>query len=78
MEGNDKMNSHHQKEINTLIETRINGNSLTSCKHYINMLKRITKADLKHYCFVCDIATLYGSKAEIIEQLKEEFKCPNL
>ena len=72
------MHNQHQNEINTLIETRINGNSLTSCKHYRNMLKKITKADLEHYCFACDIAPIFGSKTEIIEQLKENFTCQNL
>ena len=69
------MKEINQKHINTLIETRINGNSLNCCKHYQELLKKITKADLAlHVSRWGDgEIKLYGSKAEIIEQMKDHY-----
>ena len=68
------MNEKNQKHINTLIETRINGNSIDSSSYYKNLLKQITKEDLAlHVARWGDGIKLYGTKAEIIEQMKEQY-----
>jgi len=69
------MKEINQKHINTLIETRINGNSLNCCSHYLQLLKKITKADLALHVarWGDDGIKLYGTKAQIIEQMKDHY-----
>jgi hypothetical protein len=38
------------EKINTLIETRINGNSITKIDTYANMVKSLTSKDILNYC----------------------------
>ena len=67
------MNEKNQTHINTLVSTRINGNSIDS-GYYKSLLNQITKADLAlHVARWGDGIKLYGTKAEIIEQMKEQY-----
>ena len=69
------MKEINQKHINTLIETRINGNSIDSSSYYKNLLKQITKEDLALHVarWGDDGIKLYGTKAQIIEQMKDHY-----
>lgn len=58
------------EKVNTLVETRINGNSIINNKTYCNMLKSIKKQDILDYSFSLGYGQLYGTKLEMIEQLK--------
>lgn len=53
-----------------LINTRINGNKIKGNKTYEDMLKRVTKEDIKKCSYNWGNSSLYGSKLEMIEQLK--------
>ena len=60
--------------IETLVNTRINGNSIKGCKTYENMLKRISKKDLENYALNFGFSSLYGNKLEMIEQLRNKIE----
>ena len=53
-----------------LVNTRINGNKIKGNKTYEDMLKRVTKEDIKNCSYNWGNVSLYGSKLEMIEQLK--------
>ena len=61
-------------KIEILVETRINGNSIKGCDAYENYLKAITKGDLKSYGSWTYGLTLYGTKLEMIEQIREHLE----
>lgn len=63
--------NNKNKIIEQLVETRINGNSIANNKTYLNMLKRVTKEDIQYSEINFYNIKLYGSKIEMIEQLKE-------
>jgi len=60
--------------VETLVNTRVNGNSIKGNKTYTNMLKRITKDDINEYynAFVAS-GVLYGTKLEMIEQIRDTY-----
>ena len=57
--------------IDALVETRINGNSISNNKTYVNMMRRVKKEDINEYAGDYGMADLYGSKLEMLEQVKE-------
>ena len=68
------MNEKNQTHINTLVSTRINGNSIDSSSYYKNLLKQITKEDLAlHVARWGNDRKLFGTKKEIIEQMKDHY-----
>ena len=60
----------NHKIISELVLTRINGNSIKGNKTYESMLKRVTKKDIDSYILGAEIDKLYGSKLELIEQIR--------
>ena len=67
------MNEKNQTHINTLVSTRINGNSIDS-GYYKSLLNQITKADLAlHVARWGNDRKLFGTKKEIIEQMKNQY-----
>jgi len=60
------------KLIETLVETRINGNSISGNKTYENMLKRITKDNIDTYAYELGYAVCTGStKLGMIEAIRD-------
>ena len=57
--------------IDALVETRINGNSISNNKTYVNMMRRVKKEDINEYAGDYGMADLYGSKLEMLEQIRE-------
>ena len=57
-----------------LVETRINGNSIKGNKTYEGMLKRISKDDINNYSVSLGGGVLYGSKLEMIEQIRNNLE----
>ena len=53
-----------------LVNTRINGNRIKGDKTYENMLKRVSRADITNCSYNWGNKMLYGSKLEMIEQLR--------
>ena len=64
-----------QNFVDELIEARINGNAITGISRdmtYQKMVKRIRKKDIQHYNMIYgNYKKLYGSKIEMIEQIKD-------
>ena len=62
------------KLVNTLVVTRINGNSIKGNETYENMLKRVTKHDINRYALDnLDFAIETGlSKLNMIEHIRYE------
>ena len=58
-------------KIELLIETIINGNSIKGCETYENMLKSITKNDIRSYVEFQYNKTLFGSKIEMLIQIAD-------
>ena len=56
--------------VEELVSTRINGNQIKGCATYENMLKKITKQDIQDYNSNFSDSVLYGSKLEMIEQIR--------
>ncbi len=62
-----------QDKVHDLVYTRINGNNIKTYPVYVAMLKAVTKQDIKDYAcswsyeLACE---LYGSKVDMIEQVK--------
>ena len=59
-------------KIELLVETRVNGNSIKENETYENMLKSLTKNDIRSYANFQYGLNLYGSKLEMIEQIRNE------
>ena len=62
-----------QDKVHDLVYTRINGNNIKTYPVYVAMLKSVTKADIKDYASTWDYELccgLYGTKIEMIEQIK--------
>ncbi len=57
--------------VEALVDTRICGNSILNNKTYSNMLRRIGKGDINSYANDFGMADLYGSRLEMIEQIRE-------
>ena len=57
--------------VGELVDTRINGNSIMNNKTYVNMLRRVKKEDINEYANEYGMADLYGSKLEMIEQIRD-------
>ena len=60
------------KTIEKLIETRINGNTIDSKSVYANDVKKITKDQIVHHAKYDYDLDVYGSKIEMIEQIKNK------
>ena len=57
--------------VDDLVETRINGNSISNNITYKNMLKRVSKEEINEYATEYGMSHLFGTKVEMIEQIKE-------
>ena len=57
--------------VGALVDTRINGNSIPGNVTYVNMLRRVKKEDINEYAGDYGMSDLYGSKLEMIEQIRE-------
>ena len=57
--------------VGELVDTRINGNSITNNVTYANMLRRVKKEDINEYANDYGMHDIYGSKLEMLEQIKE-------
>lgn len=58
-------------KVFALVETRINGNSIINNKTYMGMLKSITKADIQDASYDIGYGKLFGTKLEMIEQMRD-------
>ena len=59
--------------VKELIETRINGNRIKGNKTYEAMLRRISKDDINSFADAAGMGKLYGTKLEMIEQIRNQF-----
>ena len=57
--------------VGALVDTRICGNSIMKNKTYSNMLRRVSKTEINEYADDYGMPDLYGTKLELIEQIKE-------
>jgi len=58
-------------KIMVLVETRINGNSIKGNETYENMLKSVTKNDIRFVAEFDHCIKVNGTKLEMIEQMRE-------
>ena len=65
------MKTNNLNLVETLVETRINGNRIKRNSTYEAILKRITKQDIANYsCLLGANTSLTGTKLDMIEQLR--------
>ena len=57
--------------VGQLVDVRINGQSIRNNTTYVNMMRRVKKEDINEYANDYGMADLYGSKLEMLEQVKE-------
>lgn len=56
--------------VEELVDTRINGQKIKGNSTYENMLKSVSKDDINNYSMSLGGPKLFGSKLEMIEQIK--------
>jgi hypothetical protein len=61
------------KRVSELVDTRINGNQIRGSKTYERMLKATTVLTIRNYAHEMGVGNIYGSKLEMIEQIKNYF-----
>ena len=61
------------KRVSELVDARINGNSIKGNKYYENMLKNTKSVTIRNYAHQMGIGNLYGTKLEMIEQIKNYY-----
>lgn len=57
--------------VGALVDTRICGNSIMGNKTYEGMLRGVTKEDINSYAMDFEGRKLYGSKLEMVEQIRD-------
>ena len=57
--------------VGQLVDVRINGQSIRNNTTYVNMMRRVKKEDINEYAGDYGMADLYGSKLEMLEQIRE-------
>ena len=56
--------------VEELVDTRINGNQIKGDSTYEAMLKSVSKNDIKNYSMSLGGPEVFGSKLEMIEQIR--------